>query len=205
MRKLAAVAVFAAGLLISASSTPLLAQPSAGEKETKAGGEAEGVSPLWAWANFAILASALGYLMVKKGGPWLAARSVAIRKGIAEAEEIREDAEARAAEVDRKLDGLDAEIAALRDHARHEQAAEAERIRQQTAADLARIQEHATSEIDAAGKSARLDLKRYAAQLAVDLAEQKIRRQLIPALQSVMVENFVRDLDRPSTGSHLNK
>jgi len=201
MRKLAFSATLTVCLMISASCTVLLAQTSAGQKEANAGGEEE-VSPVWAWANFAILAGALGYLIVKKGGPWFKARSLAIRKGIAEAEEIREEAEARAAEVDRKMAGVEAEIEALRDHARQEQAAEAERIRQQTVVDLARIQEHATREIDAAGKSAHLELKRYAAQLAVDLAEQKIRRQLTPALQSVLVENFARDLDRPSAGSH---
>src|SRR5205823_4145924 len=52
-------------------------------------GASEGPSPIWAWANFAILAGALGYLIVKKGGPWFQSRSLAIRKGIAEAEEIR--------------------------------------------------------------------------------------------------------------------
>jgi F-type H+-transporting ATPase subunit b len=202
MRKLAVGVALAACLLISASCTRLLAQSSTGgEKQPDAGGEEE-VSPVWAWANFAILAGALGYLIVKKGGPWFKARSLAIRKGIVEAEEIREEAEARAAAVDRKLAGVETEIEAMRNHARQEQAAEAERIRQQTVVDMARIQEHAAREIDAAGKSARLELKRYAAQLAVDLAEQKIRRQLTPALQSVLVENFARDLDHPSTGSH---
>jgi len=39
----------------------------------------------------------------------------------------------------------------------------------------------------------------------VDLAEQKIRRQMTPAIQSALVENFVRDLDHPAAGSHLNK
>jgi F-type H+-transporting ATPase subunit b len=193
MRKLALGALFGACLLLQA-------QPS--ESKTT---ETKEVSPIWAWANFAMLAAGLGYLVVKKGGPWFAARSVAIRKGIAEAEEIRAEAKARAADVDRRLAGLGAEIEALRGHARQEQAAEAERIRQQTAADLARIQEHATREIEAAGKTARVNLKRYAAQLAVDLAEQKIRRQMTPVVQSALVENFVLDLDHPAAGSHLNK
>jgi F-type H+-transporting ATPase subunit b len=196
MRKLAVAALFATCLLLQAQSSP--------SKETEAKDEAE-PSPIWAWANFAILASGLGYLVVKKGGPWFAARSIAIRKGIAEAAEIRENAEARAAEVDRRLAGLEAEIEGLRGHARKEQAAEAERIREQTATDLARIQEHATREIEAAGKTARLELKRYAAQLAVDLAEQKIRRQMTPAIQSALVDNFVRDVDHPASGSHQNK
>jgi F-type H+-transporting ATPase subunit b len=195
MRKLAFALVFGTCLVLHA-------QPS---EQGEAKREAGEVSPIWAWANFAMLAAGLGYLVVKKGGPWFAARSLAIRKGIAEAEEIRAEAEARAADVDRRLAGLEAEIEALRGHARQEQAAEAERIRQQTAADLTRIQEHAAREIDAAGKTARIELKRYAAQLAVDLAEQKIRRQMTPGIQSALVENFVRDLDHPASGSHLNK
>ncbi len=196
MRKLALAAVFGTCLLLQAQSPA----PAPEAKD-----EAEEVSPIWAWANFAILAAALGYLVVKKGGPWFAARSLAIRKGIAEAAEIRKNAEAQAAEVDRKLAGIGVEIEALRGRARQEQAAEAERIRQQMAADLARIQEHASREIDAAGKTARLELKRYAAELAVDLAEQKIRRQMTLAIQPALVENFVRDLDHPAAGSHLNK
>src|SRR5438128_2694929 len=83
------------------------------------GGEAE-VSPLWAWANFVILAGALGYLVAKKGGPFFAARSQSIRKGIAEAEQIRASAEASAAEVERRLAGLQAEIEGLRAHAHNE-------------------------------------------------------------------------------------
>ena len=185
----------------------LLACPAFGAEEAEKGEKKEAAepSPVWAWANFAILAAGLGYLVVKKGGPWFVARSVAIRKGIAEAEEIQAEAEARAKDVERRLAGLGAEIEALRGHARQEQAAEAERIRQQTAGDLARIQEHASREIESAGKTARSELKRYAAQLAVDLADQKIRRQLTPGVQAALVENFVHDLDHAAPGSHLSK
>lgn len=159
-------------------------------------------SPIWAWINFALLAAGLGYLAAKKGGPYFTSRAQSIRRGIAEAQEIRANAEARAAEVDRKLASLEVEIESLRANARREQAAEAERIRQQTEAELARIQEHAAGEIDSAGKAARLELKRYAARLAVDLAEEKIRRQMTPQVQASLVENFGRDLERGPAGPH---
>ena len=171
----------------------------------KAEGQAEGVSPVWAWANFAILAGALGYLIAKHGGPWFASRSAAIRRGIAEAEEIRKQAEAKAAEVDRKLAGLQSEVDSLRKAAHSEQAAEGERIRQRTAADLTRLREHEASEIVAAGKAARLELKRYAAQLAIDLAEQKIRRQMTPEVQVALIEGFTLGLREPSAGPHSSK
>ncbi|HXI41972.1 MAG TPA: hypothetical protein VNH83_18455 [Bryobacteraceae bacterium] len=194
------------GLLLGASL--VMAQETPGAATNHEGAKSESApepSPIWAWANFAILAGALGYLIVKKGGPWFAERSHTIRKGIAEAEEIRRGAEASAAEVDRRLAGLQTEIQNLRANAQREEAAEGERIRQQTATDLARIQEHAAREIEAAGKSARLDLKRYAAQLAIDLAEQKIRRQMTPEVQVALIERFGRDLDHSSAGRHPNK
>jgi len=187
------------------SSATKAAETGQYEPATKGEAQAEGVSPVWAWANFAILAGALGYLIAKYGGPWFAARSTAIRRGIAEAEEIRAQAEAGAAEVDRKLAGLQTEIDALRVAAHREQSAEGERIRQQMAADLVRLKEHAAGEIVAAGKAARLELKRYSAQLAIDLAEQKIRRQMTPEVQKALIEGFARDLHQPSASPYLEK
>ncbi len=171
------------------------------EPATESEGESEGVSPVWAWANFFILAGCLGYLIKKHGGPWFVSQSVSIRRGIAEAEEIRAKAEAQSADVDRRLAGLQSEIEALRAAAHREQAAEAERVREQTVADLARLREHAASEVVAAGKAARLELKRYAAQLAIDLAEQKIRRKMTPEVETSLVESFTRDLQRPGSAA----
>jgi F-type H+-transporting ATPase subunit b len=163
-----------------------------------AGGKAEPGEGLeiWKWANFAILAGAMGYGIAKKGGPFFASRSAQIRKGITEAEELRKNAETRAAEVDRRLANLDADVKQMRATLRAEQAAAAERLRQETAAELARIQEHAGREIDSTAKAARVELKRYAARLAIDLAEQKIRSRMNAESQGVLVEDFVRSLDR---------
>jgi F-type H+-transporting ATPase subunit b len=193
------------GLAHAQTSAEKAVKNAVDEPATRSEGRAEGVSPIWSWANFAILAGGLGYLTKKYGGPWFASRSLAIRKGIADAEQIRAAAEGRAAEVDRKLAGLHPEIESLKADAHREQAAETERLRQQTAADMARVQAHAASEIEAAGKAARLQLKRYAAQLAIDLAEQKIRRQITPDVQTALVENFARELQPPPGGPHLSK
>lgn len=201
MRALVRCAVLMAGLALCGTLIPVHAQS---EPASKSAEQAE-PSVLWGWANFFILAGALGYLIAKYGGPWFASRSVAIRKGIADAEEIRAKAEAKAAEVDGKLARLGSEIESLKSDAHREQAAEAERIRQQTTADLERLREHAASEIVAAGKAARLELKRYGAHLAIDLAEQKIRRQMTPELQTGLVESFARDLGQPGSGPHANK
>jgi F-type H+-transporting ATPase subunit b len=146
------------------------------------------------WVNFLLLAGALGYLIGKHGGPFFAARSTSIRKDLVESEQKRKDAEARAAAVDARLANLEKEIAVLRGESQAEAQAENARMAQHTAAELAKIQAHAEQEIASAGKAARSELKRYSAQLALELAEQKIRDRMTPETQSALVRSFVRDL-----------
>jgi F0F1-type ATP synthase membrane subunit b/b' len=148
----------------------------------------------WKWANFLVLAGGLMYLAGKMIPPIFAARSQAILKDMSDSDKIRQDAEARAAEVDRRLAGLEAEIAALRADSQRESQAETERLASYTAAEIAKIQTNSEQEIGAAGKAARAELKRYAAGLAIHLAEQKVRARMTPAAEDGLVRGFVRDL-----------
>lgn len=157
-------------------------------------GEAAGNLQMWKWANFLLLAGGLGYLIGKNAGPFFAARSQSIGKDLAESQKTREEAEARSAEVERRLANLEAEIARLRAESQQEAKAETERLAGHTAAEIAKIQANAEQEIAAAGKAARMDLKRYSAELAVDLAEKKIRARMTPVTQDALVRGFVRDL-----------
>jgi F0F1-type ATP synthase membrane subunit b/b' len=58
---------------------------------------------------------------------------------------------------------------------------------------------HAEQDIQSAGKAARAELKRYSAELAIALAEQKIRTRINPDAQNALVMAFVRDLDKPES------
>jgi F0F1-type ATP synthase membrane subunit b/b' len=148
----------------------------------------------WKWANFLLLAAGLGYLIRKSGGPFFAARKQSISKDISESEQIRRDAESRAAEVDRRLANLSADIAALRAASEREAQSETERLAAHTAAEIVKVQAQATHEIASAQKAARMDLRRYTGELAVRLAEQKVRARMSPAAQDMLVRGFVRDL-----------
>ena len=172
----------------------LLVLAAAALAEGKEGGESEGHNELWKWANFAILAGGLGYVIGKNAGPFFAARSQSIRKEMVEADEARKNAEARAADVDRRLANLEAEIATLKSEAQHEARAETQRLTQHTAAEIAKIEAHAEQEIASAAKAARMELKRYAAELAVQLAEQKLRSRMTPDVEDALVQGFVRNL-----------
>jgi F-type H+-transporting ATPase subunit b len=155
----------------------------------------------WKWANFAILAAGIGYLLAKQAGPYFTSRSIEIRKGIEEAKKLREDAEKRAAEMDARLASLGAEVEAMKKSSREEAEREGDRIRQETGREMAKIQANADREIAAALKAAQMELKSYAGQLAIDLAREKVRERMTPADQETLVRNFVTDLSRQGTTS----
>lgn len=165
------------------------------------GKKTEEVAEVWKWANFAILAVALGYIVAKTIPPAFKQRGADIQKGIAEARKIKEDADKRAAEVEAKIKSLAADIEKLRVESKAEMQAEGDRIRKDTAAQIARLEAQAQQEIDAAGKTAQRELKAYAAQLALDLAEQRLRARLDGNTESGLVNGFVQDLGRLGSGS----
>lgn len=160
------------------------------------GKEAEPEMTGWKWANFAILAAGIGYLWVKQVGPFYAARSAEIRKGIEEAQKLRAEADARAAAMDAKLASLSSEVENMRQATKDEAAQEDNRLRQETERELAKIAAHAEHDIASALKSAQVELKRYSAQLAVDLAGKKVRERMTGADQDALVGNFVAELGR---------
>jgi F-type H+-transporting ATPase subunit b len=149
---------------------------------------------LWKWVNFAILAGALGWLSAKHLGPLLSARSHEIHEGLAAGEKARAEADARAAAVQAKIANLGDAISQMKTSAREERDREAERIRRDCLAELARVEHQANQEIDSAGKVARLEVHRFAASLAIELAEQKVRARMSAETQSALINNFIAEL-----------
>jgi F-type H+-transporting ATPase subunit b len=165
------------------------------------GGESAHPAPdwtMWKWANFAILMGGLGYLMWKKAGGYFRARTEEIQQAIAEAAKLREEANRSVAEAEERLRNLQAAIENLRRRAHDEMAAESERVRLETEQGLRKIQTHAEQDIASAAKACRLELKAYSAELALALAEQKIRGRLTPEVDQSLVSTFVDDLERQS-------
>lgn len=194
----------AAIVLLGLVYTPAGAQQPESEAkrlEESAGVTEHGPNVFWGWVNFALLAGGLGYLIKKNAGPYFAKRSLEIRKGMVEAEAARQESDAKVAEVARRLAHLQDEIEAMRRNAELEAEAEAQRVRREAAAAMAKIREHLTEEIASAGKSARLELRRYSAELALNLAERKIAARLTPETQDRLVETFVATMAHAAAGT----
>jgi F-type H+-transporting ATPase subunit b len=177
----------------------------AAEAASETGGNQEKEpSIIWKWANFALLAGGLGYLVAKNAPAFFAARSKRIVQDISDAARLRAEAEARAAEVDRRLANLESEIAALRGESQAQIASETERLKGHAASEIARIQALSEREIEAAGKAARTQLRRFTARLAIDLAQRKLEARMTPETQDGLVRGFVHDLGNPPSGVQPN-
>ncbi len=177
---------------------PVVAQHGEEGHGGAAGGHSNEI--LWKWANFAILAGGLGYLVAKKGGAFFRARGEAIRSGIEEADRLRREATARVAEMEERLRNLSAEVESLRQSARQEMAAENERLNQETQNTIRKTREHAEQEIAAAAKSAMHEVQVRAAELAVGLAAAKIRGMLNSQADQALVVSYLEELERAASG-----
>ncbi len=125
--------------------------------------------------NFAVVA-ALIFVGMKKALPAaFRDRTASIQKAMEEARKASQEANRRLGEIEGRLARLDQEIAGLRTAAEQEARREEERIQAVAEEDRKKVVQGAEQEIAAAARSARSQLKAYAAELAVGLAEQKIK------------------------------
>jgi F-type H+-transporting ATPase subunit b len=148
----------------------------------------------WKWANFVILAAGAGYLLGKHLPAFFKSRTADIQKDIAEAQATKRTAEARAAEMEIRLKSLGADIEKFRSQSKIEMEQEGSRIRQETAHQIEKLQKQAEQEIESAGNLASRELREYAAKLALDLAEQRIRTRLDAPTEAGLVDDFTKDL-----------
>jgi len=125
--------------------------------------------------NFAVVFSTIVIMLRKKLPGFFGGRTAAIQKGIEEARKTSEDARRRLTEVEGRLARLDADIAAMRREADENAKAEEQRVLAAGEEERRRIVASAEQEIEMTANAARRELKSYVAELAVELAEKKIR------------------------------
>jgi F-type H+-transporting ATPase subunit b len=177
-------------------------EAAAGQEHAAAGaehGQAEHgeswLSVFWRVANFAILAGGLWYLLRKPVERYLEARADQIQKGLVDAAMMRSHASSQIQDIEARMKALPAEIDRLQARGAEEVAAEQVRIREAAELERQRLMEQARRDIDLQLQSARRDLTTHAANLAVDLAEKKIAREITPADQLRLVDQYVARME----------
>ena len=192
LRRARALAL-AAFVILAAAGAPLAAaqhEPAAAEAE-------HGQTLLQSVAkvvNFAILAGVLVYFLKAPISTYLASRATQIRQDLVTAAETRATATAQLAEIERKLQALPAELEALKAQGAEDVRAEQARIAQAAAAERERLIAQTRREIEARLRLARRQLTEHAAQLAVKIAEDRIRKTITPEDQLRLVDRYAAQL-----------
>ncbi len=152
---------------------------------------------VFTFLNFAILIGALykliPFLMRYFEIPFAHQRRERVRAGLEDARKASDDANRRLSDIEGKLSRLDVDIADIRAEAEAVNKAEEARLQASIEEDRKKIVPSSQQEIEAAAAQARRELKIYAADLAVSLAEKKIN--VDEATDKALVRSFVAQID----------
>lgn len=146
------------------------------------------------WFNLIVL---FGLIYVFARDPvrnFLRGRREDIGREIAAARQAREEAERKLAEIEARFSRLEEELAEIRRESEAEAQRERERILAQAEAEAEKILAAASREIDGLSRAARQELKAYAAQLAVEMARERVAAGLDAETQGRIVDRFIVSL-----------
>jgi F-type H+-transporting ATPase subunit b len=123
-----------------------------------------------------------------------ASRTLAIREQLVQAQQAREEAEAKLSAIEARMGHLDEELNQIKTSAEQEAQQEYQRLIADAERDAEKIIERARQEIDGMVRTASMALKAHVAELSVRLAEEKIRTEITDEDRSRLFGNFVNQL-----------
>lgn len=150
------------------------------------------------YLNFAIVAFSLLYVLFKFLPTFFRNRKGAIQKQLVDARSATEVARERLDGVEQRLARLDQDIDAIRKQVEQDAAQDEVRIKAALEEERVRIVESAGHEIEAAGAAAQRELKRFAAELAVERATDRL--SLTPETDRKLVHHFAQGLGEGKQG-----
>jgi F-type H+-transporting ATPase subunit b len=193
--------LFAAMIAIALTAVPVrAAQPEPAAAAEQAGGEkAEAhedsvLNMVARVVNFGLLAGTLVYFLRSPFAKYLTDRGQQIRSDLVTAAEMKRTAAAQIDEIDRRMKALPAELEALRAQGAQEIAAEEARIQAAAAAERDRLLEQSRREIEMQVKVAERELVNHAADLAVGVATERIKKNITDDDQQRLVDRYVQQL-----------
>ncbi len=145
-------------------------------------------------ANFAFLALFFWMLLKSKLPQIFRERTNTIKKALTEAQAASAEASRRLGDIESRLAKLDTEVSQIRAEAERQAATEEEDIRAAAEEDKHKVVDAAEAEITAIARSARHDLKSFAASLAVDIAARRIK--VDDNTDQALVRQFVSSLGK---------
>ena len=150
--------------------------------------------------NFVIVVGLIFWGLTAWWPGYVRGRNERISRALEEARRTSEDAKRRLGDIESRLSKLDSEIASMRTQADQEGRAEEQRMKQSAEEEKRRILAAAEQEIASASANARRDLKSFAAEMAVTLAQGRIAGSLDGNTDKDLVREFATRLGNDGNG-----
>lgn len=144
--------------------------------------------------NSGILVAVILWFLIRFVPKAFRKRNEALQKQLMDARLAAAEANERLAVVEERLSKLGTEIESIREQTERDSADDEKRIHESLEAERQRIVASAEQEIDAAGATAQRELKKFAAEMAVDRARQAIH--LGVEGDRVLIRTFAENLKR---------
>lgn len=148
----------------------------------------------WKIINFVILAVGVYLVWTKAISGLLKKRGSEISNAIEEARKAKDAADRNAAEYREKLSILDSKVSEIHNELKLEGEAEKARIIAEAAKSAEAVKAQAKVAAEQEIKKARIEIREEAARLAVQLAEDILKKELSPADQERLVKGYLNNL-----------
>jgi len=147
---------------------------------------------LWRGLNFGLMAALLVFLLRKPIKNGLAGRREGIEKALAAAKKAQAEAEAKFAEYDQKLALATEEIAEISNAIRKEGELEQKKIIESAKEMAIKIEQDAEKAAALEVAKARTELQREAVQLAVELAEDLLKKNFTKEDDARLIDEYIK-------------
>ena len=142
--------------------------------------------------NFGIVVALLVYFLIKPIKKGLSGRRDDIENALAEAKHVKEAAEAKFAEYDRKLGQASEEIAEISDAIRREGELEKQKIIENAKAMALEIEQDVENAAELEVAKVRIQLQREAVQLAVSVAEELLKKNFTKNDDVRLIDEYIQ-------------
>lgn len=155
--------------------------------------------------NFFILFGGLAYILFKPIRNFLYGRAVKIDRSLKDVEDSRRKEELKLEEVKNRLRRLEEEITKIKKESEIEGQREKDRIIKDAQREAEKVRHFAKEDIEMLTRAGIQELKEYTAELATELAQQRIKKKMTDETQSLFIDKSIFRLEKLYEKSDSNK
>lgn len=187
------------GLAALATSAPARALAEDGHGEHGGHGDFHLVDMAPSFVNFIVLLVVFVWLFRDGVAGFLKGRKVDTQKALQEAAELKAAAEAKQAEYQKRLAGLDAELEDMKKKVVEAGEAERDRIIAEAERRAVRMREEAEFLVEQRSKQLRIEITREAVGAAIDAAQQLLQKATTEADQKRLADEYLEQLRKDAS------